>query len=128
MHSVLVDLPPAVMGDVEAQQSSRVLLDAAADAHESITSDPLRRTEAVQRALGSAKALLAQLSPSDATPLILALPSLRELHSADRVRIVLQHVLATRALPASYDERKAILDSILQLHHGDGGGGGGSTS
>lgn len=116
---MLVDLPPAVMGDIEAQQSSRVLLDAAADARASIESERQRRHPQVLRALLAAQAILAQLPPADSTQLTLSLPSLEALPSSDRTRLVLQHLLASRALPSPIDDRRAVLDSILTLR-GDG--------
>lgn len=117
VYNVLVDLPPAVMGDQMAQQSSRVLIDAAADARESIELDHIThgRSTPVRRAVLAAKASLIQLGSPDSQRIILHLLGDTSVPSSGRTRLVLQHVLASRALPAPIDARQATLDQMMTL-------------
>ena len=117
LYSVFVDLPPAVMGDMEAQQTSRVLIDVAADARETLELDSIGfgRAIPVRHAHTAAKAVLAQLAKEDAMRIVLSLASEGSLSSAERTRLVLQHVLASRTLPAPIELRKSALESILPL-------------
>lgn len=115
LYGVLVDLPPAVMGDLDAQQSSRVLVDVAADAAESIQLDRASLQRTTQRAFVAAKEILTQLGFNDLMHVLATLPSSSNLTSNQLTRLILQHLLVSRALPPPTDTRKIALASILPL-------------